>query len=60
MRTFFGILLILAGIGAIMSSEFEEPEQSNLISNPQNPLEAELNELEKMEKQLRMEVERCL
>jgi len=60
MGALFTIILILAGIGAMMSSEYEGAEQSNLISNPKNPLEAELNELEKMEKQLRMEVERCL
>lgn len=60
MGALFGILLILAGIGAMMSSENEGIEPSNLIPNPKNSLESELNELERMEKQLRREVESCL
>jgi|GEM_PF-6008314 hypothetical protein len=60
MSALFGIILILAGLGAMMSSEYEETEPSNLIPNPKNSLESELNELERMEKQLRREVESCL
>jgi len=60
MGPLLGIILILAGIGAMMSSEYEQSESANLISNPKNPLEFELNELERMEKDLRREVESCL
>ena len=51
-----GAVAILFGIG-VMFDEIDTPKK---LESPRRPMESELDELERMEKELRQEVERCL